>query len=283
MIRRIFICLSTVTVYVGGLCLPGMAQTIQNGDMNEGYITSEGDTLPNGWNQDATRGGCTAYYDQEASHSEPASFRIIGSDSCSKSWSQSIGGIPAIPGEEVTLSGWVKYENLSDHVQIALVRGCTQGGWKQLGWDIVYRGTGTSDWVLFEGSTTVPTFEQCAAHELKSITVLVHLYMKGSGNYWIDDLAVGGPDGTRLRYGTGARSTPREALTVNGNGISFGESTHYQVTLVDTRGKTAETFSGYGSAVSFSRSALAPGTYLIRAATNTGLHTRKIRVGMGAR
>ncbi|MBD3242304.1 MAG: hypothetical protein GF331_17050, partial [Chitinivibrionales bacterium] len=190
---------------VTAAAVTAFGQTLPNGDFSDGYFTTEGDTIPNGWGSAGFSHGCCLYFDMETYHTALGAARVEGcTDSCAWGFSTGVDDAIASQGQEVTLTGWIKLDNVSDTAIVGMQTGCAGGGWQKVEWKRIWTGNGTMDWTEFSGTITLPTASWCDnQYSLNGISLTVHLDMRGTGRFWADDLVVTGPGSAVRRPGAG--------------------------------------------------------------------------------
>lgn len=281
--------LAGAAVFLGAvLCSPSSAIDMvwPNGNMEEGFIDANGDTMPNQWGEVAKKGGCQMYYDMETVHGGDGAMRIEPlTDTCSTAWSNGIKNKDAFAGQEITLSGWAKLEGVvggTGACQVSVQTGCGCGGWKKIEWKTVFGETGTMDWTEFSGAVTLPTAENpiCVENSLSCITATVHAFMAASaGKFWLDDLVITYPGGSTeaIMLGEPIRLQSNK-VQITENAVSFGDAADYTVSIVRPDGQVYRTISGSGSRVKLFENRPACGTYLVNVKSDRGNAARNVVV-----
>jgi hypothetical protein len=260
-------------VAVGVVMVGGAgAQTFINGAMTDGYITTAGDTMPNGWGSTACNHGMCMRYDQQTYISAPASMRLEGTADSSNTWTQGVGGLSSIRGETITLTGQIKISAPTGTMRVAIVRACGGGGYGQLSYAQVVRDEFEGDWYQFTGTATVPTAQECAATPYANPLIIIHINPSGAGTVWIDDLVVTGPN-THIDLTDGFMLDSR-SVRVEGTSVVFNGNANYDARLLTQDGRTVAHMVGEGTRIAGLGAGLPAGSYVLKVDSDHGTLTQ---------
>lgn len=267
-------------VAVGLLLPPAMlhGQTLPNGDFADGFITADQDTIPDGWGSTALNHGCCLAFDMDTYHTALGAARVDGcTDTCAWGFSTGVENPELAEGQDVTLYGWIKLQDVSDTAIVGMQTGCAGGGWQKVEWKRIWTGDGTMDWTQFSGTIAIPERTWCdGQYSLNGVSLTVHLDMRGTGTFWADDLEVVGPGGTSLmRWHSGLR---QPSLSCTGGVIRFATPTRYTAHVLRPDGRRVQALSGHARMVDIS-SQVPPGAYLVELHTETGATALRVVVG----
>jgi hypothetical protein len=262
------------------------AQTLTNPSMQDRYlITGTPDTIPNAWGTTAASGACTTSWDHRTfylatSPADTASLKVRSSGGCSQSLIQGLNRITAATGHTILIGCYIKTDLTAGRASIAAVRYCGGGGYCQLSWNEFGRVTGTSDWTWAEGSVEIPTAAECAAGCSGGQTQMgmtIHLFMNGiAGSAWWDSLLV--QDLTTAT--TLSVTTPNAPLLRMGRyEATFGTPANYSLTIVAANGRACRAERGVARSVRYFSAPPAPGTYIVRLASDHGEAARTVVIG----
>jgi hypothetical protein len=246
--------------------------TLRNPEMEDGYITADGDTMPTGYGSNATKvaGKVRMRMDFDTKHSGDASMQIISDTTAMGFWVGKVEGEDIAAPGLYTIGGYVKYENVDRKFQIGIVRICAGGGYCQMDYSTGYQTSGTSlGWERFEYIFDMPTESECRTECGDVITphVNYHLELNGPGTVWLDSLFLIPPTAagprtleTASRKASGTRIANRTVV--------FAAPVNYRVAVIGADGRTVSTTSGYGREAALATQALAAGAYLVRVTAN---------------
>jgi hypothetical protein len=249
-----------------------------NGDMEEGYITSAGDTIPVGYGSNAVKNGTRMRMDFDTKHSGEASMQITGGGD----YAWYVFGVDNVsdgPSGTYKFGGYLKSEGFGGWFSIRAYRTCTGGAYCVMNNVEIARTSGTHDWRHFEVDFDMPTEEQCIAStcETREPNANCHFQLQGTGTVWVDSLYLTPPTGTIASKAAGA-AVIADAVRVVGRTVHFGEATNYQIAVLGADGRIVSNISGFGREASLATTGLVPGAYVVRITANGGASTHMIAV-----
>ncbi|MBD3243959.1 MAG: hypothetical protein GF331_25425 [Chitinivibrionales bacterium] len=254
------------------------AQTISNGEMTDGFITSTGDTMIQGWGSDACKGDpaiCMAWDDQTYV-SAPSSMRLDGATGGNGNWTQGISGLGALHGEEITLTGQAKITGPTDGTfRVAMVTACVGGGYTQLDYHQILRDSYESDWYQFSKTITVPTSAECTNHP--NPAVIIHINPSGAGTFWVDDLMVEAPNGIHIDLTDGFMLDTR-SVRLQGRDVIFDGSANYDARVITSDGRTVARMNGQGTRIADIGNNLPAGSYVLKVSSDRGMLSERFTV-----
>ena len=278
-----------VTVCVGFvLALPAVAQeSIPNGDWEQGYITSSGDTIPDVWGNRVRDSGCTSNgtclrWDDEVKAEGNASGRIVGtSEDGSIILVNGINGVT--PGHEYKVTGkYMSDIGPSDNgsIGVALIPKCSGGGYKQIRYLRIVRESYSTDgnWIDFEGYATAPTYAECEDVGLRVPGVEIHIFFNHAGTVWFDDFQVVDLSTSTVPLTPGRNGAP-QGIVLAERSVTFAQPTDYAIAILRPNGQLHAVRKGSGSSAELFRGAVPAGTYLVKVSSGLGNACRTVAVG----
>jgi len=276
------------TVIACALCGTVQADVyIAGGDMETGYISEEGDTVPELFSFDpAQRADGNVYIrmDFDTKYEGEASLQIVGETGDYAFWRFGLEDEVSGPGGTYKFGGYVKTDNVGRWVQIEAYRACTGGAWCVMNSVRIMRESGTADWTKFEVDFEMPTEEICEASScaVKQPSVSCQLQFRGGGTAWLDSLYLCLPPhcepGTAVepRALTASRST--STVSVTPRAVQFEHAARYEVTVLGADGRIVSSTSGFGAEAAFTSEALSSGAYVVRVIADGAASTHMLAV-----
>lgn len=281
---------STRMAFAGAILMAGAllsttpAQVaVDNGDMENGMITADGDTMPVGWGQEAVKNGVYMGYEMSEVHSGSGAMKLYDPDNTFNAgfWVGNFVNLGTNAGETVTLKGWYKMDQAGEFM-IGMVRYCSGGGYCPLNpgsWKSVLRESGTTlGWVDFSYDVVLPDVAECEATCTDRLVpgITVHMHFSGPGSVLVDDLAVETQGGTRI-----AISEPMSLGTpclADNRRVTFGGETSYSMTIHTADGRLVRTATGRSRTVDYFSTTPTAGTYVVQIVSDKGTINRTVAV-----
>lgn len=266
----------TVAVFAG----TSVAVEVPNGDMEEGFITGDSDTMPLGWGSTAVKNGVYMGYEMTDVHGGVGAMKLHDPDNTFANgvWVGGLDGVGTNMGETLPFHGYYKLDQ-AGLLQIGLVRFCGGGGYCELKpghYKTALRESGTTtDWTEFSYDITLPDIAECEATCTDIITphISIHMSFTGPGVALLDDLAIGttpikmnGPVGFSVPY------------VADDQKVTFAGITDYTMKILTADGKLVRTESGSAKTVEYFKTNPTAGTYVVQIKSAKGNVSRTIAV-----
>lgn len=169
----------------------GFSPYFENGTMDDGFITAEGDSIPVGWGSIACFGSPDSevciHYDDDTYTSAPAALGIQGNGD-PHIFMAGINHVQEYEGYLLIVHGMLKADVQTGAFVVYGITGCTGGHGVLLDTTELHRMAHDSDWYAFEGAFTVRRYSVCEQLGNDYLVILMGIAWEGEGQAWVDDL-----------------------------------------------------------------------------------------------